>query len=125
MDKIYKEKEKIYIIDKSKYEEIIKSKKEIINNLSNEKDKNNINIDEIIKDYINEEKIKLEKEFNDNKNNIDINYIYNEKELKYSQEELEKKNNYLNEIRRIKFYSDKIPNYENWIKAFKLNKYFN
>ena len=93
--------------------------------MENELDSIHINIDEIVKSFIDEERKKSEKEFNDNKNKIDEKYIFTEKEFAYSEEELDKKNEYLNKIRKIKSYSDKIPNYENWIRAFNLNKYLN
>ena len=122
--KKYVKEEIKYRIDESKYSEIIQSRKQTINDLERERDSIFINIDEIVNDFINEERKKAEKEFDINKNEIDTKYICEGKEFIYSQEEIERKNEYLNQIRRIKSYSDKIPNYENWINAFNLNKYF-
>ena len=90
-----------------------------------EKDSIFINIEEIVKSFVDEERKKVENDFNNNKIELDEKYSYEEKEFKYNQEELEEKNKYLNDIRKIKSYSEKIPNYENWINAFNLNKYIN
>ena len=122
--KKFETEENKYKIYESKFEEVIKSKKKVLNDLSKEKDSININIDEIVNDFINEERKKAENEFDIRKNEIESKYIYEEKEFVYSQEELERKNQYLNEIKKIKSYSDKIPNFENWVNAFNLKKYF-
>lgn len=120
------EKEKIkYNINDSKYDEVIKSKKQEISDLENEKNNFNINIEEIINNYIDEERKKLLKEFDTNIIEIDNKYNYAEKEFKYTEEEVELKNKYLNDIRKIKNYNNKIPNFENWIMAFNLNKFLN
>ena len=124
VEKFNKEKE-LYKIDESKYEEAFKSRKQVINDLMNEKDNIFIDIEGIVKSFVDEERKKVEKEFNENKVELDEKYSYTEKEFKYSQEELEKKNEYLDGIRKIKSYSEKIPNFENWINAFNLNKYLN
>ena len=123
-EKFNKEKEN-YKINELKFEETINSRKQIINDLIKEKDNIFINIEEIVKSFVDEERKKVENEYNDNKIELDKKYSYIEKEFKYNQEELEQKNKYLNDIRKIKSYSEKIPNYENWINAFNLNKYIN
>lgn len=123
--KKFENEEKKYKINESKHDEEIKSKKQIINDLVKEKDNIFIDIDEIVKDFITEERKKVEKEFDISKNEVDARYIYQEKELKYSPKELKQKDECLNEIKKIKSYSDKIPNFDKWIIAFNLNKYFN
>ena len=124
VEKFNEEKEN-YKINEFKFEETINSKKQVINDLLKEKDSIFINIEEIVKSFVDEERKKVENDFNNNKIELDEKYSYEEKEFKYNQEELEEKNKYLNDIRKIKSYSEKIPNYENWINAFNLNKYIN
>ena len=125
IDKKFEEEEKKYQMNGSSNDELINSKKKIINDLIKEKDSIFIDIETIVKSFIDEERKNTEKEFDINKIEIDNNNIFIEEEFKYSEKELEKKNEYLNEINKIKKYSDKIPNYENWIMAFNLSKYLN
>ena len=125
IDKKFKEEENKYKIVDSKYNEIFNSKKQIINKLINERDSIFIDIDKLVKDFINDERKNLEKEFDVNKGETDKKNMWIEKEFKYSKEEETKREEYLEQIKKIKSYSDKIPNYENWIMAFNLNKYIN
>ena len=125
IDKKFKEEENKYKIVDSKYNEIINSKKQIINKLINERDSIFIDIDKLVKDFIYDERKNLEKEFDVNKGETDKKNMWIEKEFKYSKEEETKREEYLEQIKKIKSYSDKIPNYENWIMAFNLNKYIN
>ena len=125
IDTKFKEEENKYKIVDSKYNEIINSKKQIINKLINERDSIFIDIDKLVKDFIYDERKKLEKEFDVNKGETDKKNMWIEKEFKYSKEEETKREEYLEQIKKIKSYSDKIPNYENWIMAFNLNKYIN
>ena len=65
------------------------------------------------------------KEFGKNDIIIEKGYPRNDFLFKYTENENEFKNQCLNEINKIKLYSDKIPNYENFIKLSKLDKYIN
>ena len=123
INKKFDEEKKKYELKDLKSEEEIKSKKQKVNELTNTKDNIKIDIDGIVQSIVNEERIKADKEFNTNKSVIDNKYNYVEKELKYTENELEFKNEFLKEINKIKLYSDKLPDYENWIN--KLNKYIN
>ena len=125
IDNKFKEEEKKYKIVETNHNDLINSKKQIIDILIKEKDSIFIDVDKIVNSFIEEERKNIVKEFENNKIEINKNYFFIDKELKYSNEELEKKNEYLNEIKKIKNYSDKIPNYENWIISFNLNKFFN
>ena len=125
IDKKFEEEENKYKIVDSKYNEAINSKKEMINKLVNERDSIFIDIDKLVKDFITDERKNLEKEFDVNKSEVDKKNMWIEKEFKYSKEEETKKEEYLEQIKKLKSYSDKIPNYENWILAFNLNKYIN
>ena len=86
--------------------------------------KNNIGKDRdiVLKNFIDEEKIKAKQKYINNKKKIEEEYS-EEEGFKYTKKELELKNQYLAEIQKIKNYSDKIPNYNNLIDCFNLNKY--
>ena len=104
--------------------------KEQINSLKEnkqklEKEKSKINMDEIINKFVEEEKKKEESEFILNKNNIDKENEVEDKKLEYTQEEINLKNSYLEDIKKIKNYSGKIPYFENWMNMYQLNKYIN
>ena len=117
---------KKYEINNLKYDNDFKTKNKIINDLKDEKSKINIDIDSIVKSIVEEERLKAEKGFIINKNEIDNKYNckkYDENELTFNKNELELKKEYLNEIEKLKAYSDKIPNYNNWISLYGLNKY--
>ena len=99
-------------IEKNKYiykkdEKIIKDKKKIINN------------------YIKEEREKAINIFNNQKAEIQEQNANKEKELKYSEEENNLKNEYSKNILKIKELADKIPCYDNFIIQTGLNKYLN
>ena len=123
-EKFEKEKKK-YEMKDPEYEEKIKSKKQKLDDLTNLKDNIKIDIDGIVQSFINEKRIEEEKKLNINKSEIDNKYAFVKKEFKYTENENEFKNQCLNEINKIKLYSSKIPNYENFIKLSKLDKYFN
>lgn len=113
-------------IKDNKIKEEINTLKENKIELENEKKNiNNINIDEIINNFIGEEKIKEENEFIINTNNIDKDNEVIDTKLEYTQEEIDLKNTYLNTINKIKNYSKKIPCFENWMQMYNLNKYIN
>lgn len=105
--------------NKAQIDSLKENKKEL------EKEKNKINMDEIINNFIEAEKKKEEKEFILNKNNIDKENEVEDKKLEYTQEEINLKNSYLDDIKKIKNYSGKIPYFENWINMYNLNKYIN
>ena len=121
----FEEEKKKYEMKDPEYEEKIKSKKQKVDDLTNIKDNIKIDIDGIVQSFVNEKRIEEEKKLNINKSEIDNKYACVKKEFKYTENENEFKNQCLNEINKIKLYSDKIPNYENFIKLSKLDKYIN
>jgi hypothetical protein len=121
----FEEEKKKYEMKDPEYEEKIKSKKQKVDDLTNIKDNIKIDIDGIIESFVNEKRIEEEKKLKISKTEIDNKYSYVKKEFKYNKNENEFKNQCLNEINKIKLYSDKIPNYENFIKLSKLDKYIN
>ena len=125
INKKFEEEKKKYEIKDPEYEEKIKNKKQKVDDLTNIRDNYTIDIDGIVQSFVNEKRIEEDKKLNISKSEIDNKYTYIEKELKYNENEIEMKNQYLNEINKIKSYSDKIPNYENFIKLSKLDKYIN
>lgn len=117
-------------IEKNKYiykkdGKIIKDKKKIIKKLKVEKNSINKNKDEIINNYIKEEREKAINIFNNQKAEIQEPNANKEKELKYSEEENNLKNEYSKNILKIKELADKIPCYDNFIIQTGLNKYLN
>lgn len=104
---------------------IIKNKKKIIKKLKVEKNSINKNKDEIINNYIKEEREKAINIFNNQKAEIQEPNANKEKELKYSEEENNLKNEYSKNILKIKELADKIPCYDNFIIQTGLNKYLN
>ena len=89
-----------------KIKEEINPLKENKRELENEKKKINIiNIDEIINNFIGEEKIKEENESIINKNNIDKDNEIIDTKLEYIQEEIDLKNTFLNTINKIQNYN--------------------
>ena len=124
-NKELEEEKKKYDLKDPEYDDNIKSKKQKVNDLINLKDNIKIDIDGIVQTFVDEQRIEEEKKFSINKSEIDNKYAFAIKELKYNEDEIVFKNECLNEINRIKSYSDKIPNYECFIKLSKLEKYFN
>ena len=103
-------------------------KKGIIQDLIDEKKVVYIDIDSIIESFVKDEKLKAEKEFDFNKEQIDKKYITKEEILApqiYNENELQIKNECLNEIKKLNAYSNKIPNFHNWINLYGLNNYIN
>ena len=128
INKEYQEKMKKYEINESKYEEEKLKKKGIIQDLIDEKKVVYIDIDSIIESFVKDEKLKAEKEFDFNKEQIDKKYITKEEILTpqiYNENELQIKNECLNEIKKLNAYSNKIPNFQNWINLYGLNNYIN
>lgn len=117
----YNEKNKKY----EKFEEKIKEinlKQEKKHDLENIRD--NIGKDKniIIDNFTNEQKENFEKQLNEEKNKIEESYVFKEIKFEYSQKDIEQKNEYIEEIKKIKEYSNKIPNYDNWMMIYGLNK---
>ena len=78
----------------------------------------------IINNYEKEELLKADLEYNKNIEKLNETYIIKEEKLEYTNEEIKLKNKYLDEIQKIKSYSDN-PFYNNLIVSFGLNKYLN
>ena len=78
----------------------------------------------IINNYEKEELSKADLEYNKNIEKLNKKYIIKDEKLEYSNEEIKLKNNYLNEIQKIKSYSNN-PFYNNLIVSFGLNQYLN
>ena len=78
----------------------------------------------IINNYEKEELLKADLEYNKNIEKLNETYIIKEEKLEYTNEEIKLKNKYLDEIKKIKSYSDN-PFYNNLIISFGLNKYLN
>ena len=83
------------------------------------------NVNQIVDDLIKEEKTKMEYDYENQKNLIDKKNQIIVQNLEYTEEEKNLQGYYLNTINNIKNYSDKIPFFDNWIKAYNLNKYIN
>ena len=67
----------------------------------------------------------MEYDYENQKNLIDKTNQIIVQNLEYTEEEKNLQGYYLNTINNIKNYSDKIPFFDNWIKAYNLNKYIN
>lgn len=119
---------KQYKIIETKYENEYESKSKKKKELIKIKNEMNIDIDKIIQSFVDEERIKYEKELTINKKEIDNKYKINkinENDFSYNKNELEMKNQCLNEIKKLKDYSDKIPNFDFFINEYGLNNYLN
>ena len=119
------EKNKYQNFDEADKESDVKNKE--LEKLTKEKDKLQDDINRIdVSEYIKEEKEKAETEFQNQKNKIDENYKVTEEKLeKYTSEDLQIRQKYLEDIKRIKDFSGKIPNYNNWIWTMGLSRYLN
>lgn len=120
----YNEIEKKYTNDNLLEENKIKEKEKEKENLTKNLKLFDREKQEIINNYCEKEKIKAELEFNNLKNDINEKYVYYEEKLEYTEDELQLKKQYYDEIKKIKLYSN-IPIYNNLIESFKLNKYIN
>jgi hypothetical protein len=122
-DSIENEK-KIIIYEKEKENEKINPINKLKMNLEEEKEKiKKINVDEIVNNFISEEKMKIEHESQIQKNKIDEENQFMDEKLEYTEDEKNLENNYLNIINGIKKYSNKIPYFDNWLEVYKLKKY--
>ena len=79
--------------------------------------------DEINDNFINEKKKIFKEEYNKNKIEIDEELKVNEEKFEYTKEELKLKNECLNQIQKLKEYSKIIPNFQNCVESFGLQKY--
>ena len=87
-----------------------------------EKYKINENQEKVINKYENEERSKAETEFNKNKNEINQKYPNIEEKLEYTEDELKLKQQYIEEIQKIKPYTNN-PIFNNFIYSAQLYKY--
>ena len=78
----------------------------------------------IINNYEKEELLKADLEYNKNIEKLNKKYIIKEAKLEFTNEEIKLKNKYLEEIQKIKSYSNN-PFYNNLIVSFGLNQYLN
>lgn len=78
----------------------------------------------IINNFEKEELLKADLEYNKNIEKLNKKYIIKEQKFEYTNEEIKLKNKYLEEIQKIKSYSNN-PFYNNLIVSFGLNQYLN
>ena len=106
-DTFEREKRKIWN-EKEKENEKINPLKEKTKNLEKQKKIKYINVDEIVNNFINGEKMKIENDYQNQKNQIEEENHYKNENLEYTKEEKNLENNYLIIINGIKKYSSKI-----------------
>ena len=78
----------------------------------------------IINNFEKEELLKADLEYNKNIEKLNQKYIIKEQKFEYTNDEIKLKNKYLEEIQKIKSYSNN-PFYNNLIVSFGLNQYLN
>ena len=78
----------------------------------------------IINIFEKEELLKADLEYNKNIEKLNKKYIIKEQKFEYTNDEIKLKNKYLEEIQKIKSYSNN-PFYNNLIVSFGLNQYLN
>ena len=78
----------------------------------------------IINNFEKEELLKADLEYNKNIEKLNKKYIIKEQKFEYTNDEIKLKNKYLEEIQKIKSYSNN-PFYNNLIVSFGLNQYLN
>lgn len=78
----------------------------------------------IINNFEKEELLKEDLEYNKNIEKLNKKYIIKEQKFEYTNDEIKLKNKYLEEIQKIKSYSNN-PFYNNLIVSFGLNQYLN
>jgi hypothetical protein len=78
----------------------------------------------IINNFEKEELLKADLEYNKNIEKLYKKYIIKEQKFEYTNDEIKLKNKYLEEIQKIKSYSNN-PFYNNLIVSFGLNQYLN
>ena len=121
--------------------EVIEGKKNSENIIHAEEDKMKIKLEEkenlilnmseigqdqesIINNFEKEELLKADLEYNKNIEKLNKKYIIKEQKFEYTNDEIKLKNKYLEEIQKIKSYSNN-PFYNNLIVSFGLNQYLN
>ena len=104
-DTFEREKRKIW---NEKENEKINPLKEKTKNLEKQKKIKYINVVEIVNNFINGEKMKIENDYQNQKNQIEEENHYKNENLEYTKEEKNLENNYLIIINGIKKYSSKI-----------------
>ena len=80
--------------------------------------------DLIIEKYEKEELLKADSEFKKSIEKINNKYVIKEEKFEYTNEEMDLRNKYFEEIKKIKSYSDN-PFYNNFVTSFGLNIYLN
>lgn len=115
-----KDSENMINIEEKKMKIKLEEKEKLILNM------NDIGQDQesIINNYEKEELLKADLEYNKNIEKLNKKYIVKDEKLEYTNEEIKLKNIYLDEIQKIKSYSNN-PFYNNLIFSFGLNKYLN
>lgn len=78
----------------------------------------------IINNFEKEELLKADLEYNKNIEKLNKKYIIKEQKFEYTNDEIKLKNKYLEEIQKVKSYSNN-PFYNNLIVSFGLNQYLN
>lgn len=78
----------------------------------------------IIDNYEKEEFSKADSQYKNSIEEINKKYVVKELKLEYTNEEIELKKKYFEEIKKIKSYSDN-PFYNNFVTSFGLDKYLN
>ncbi len=78
----------------------------------------------IINNFEKEELLKADLEYNKNIEKLNKKYIIKEQKFEYTNDEIKLKNKHLEEIQKIKSYSNN-PFYNNLIVSFGLNQYLN
>ena len=121
--------------------EVIEGTKDSENIIHTEEDKMKIKLEEkenlilnmseigqdqesIINNFEKEELLKADLEYNKNIEKLNKKYIIKEQKFEYTNDEIKLKNKYLEEIQKIKSYSNN-PFYNNLIVSFGLNQYLN
>ena len=102
------------IVSRKKTKIILEEKKEKIKN---------ININEIVNNYIEEKKSEMLNDYEYKKKQLDEQNKKEIENMEYTKEDKYLESYYLNIINNIKNYSKKIPYFDNWMKVYNLNKY--
>ena len=115
-----KDSEKIIHAEEDKIKIKLEEKENLILNMSE------IGQDQesIINNFEKEELLKADLEYNKNIEKLNKKYIIKEQKFEYTNDEIKLKNKYLEEIQKIKSYSNN-PFYNNLIVSFGLNQYLN
>lgn len=118
------EKEKYYTKENKIQENKLNEKEEEKKKLESDIVQIDKDRDLILDNFDKEQRKIAEKEFKNNKNDIEKKYIFIKEKLEYTEDELKIMKQYKDEIEKIKKYSNN-PFYSNFIFSFGLNKYIN